>query len=282
MPYSRGGADTCLFCHRSAPSVVAIFETPHAVPGDVHGPFGPGQLQCEACHGPGGRHAGLVRPNQPRPAVIRFTPDSATPKAEQNAMCLGCHADDTAIGWDGGAHAANDVGCADCHRVHAGQDPVLTPATESEVCYGCHRNERAAMQRAFRHPLFAGGMSCSSCHSVHDSAGEHALARFTINDTCFQCHAEKRGPFLWEHAPAAEDCTICHAPHGSNQPGMLVQRAPFLCQSCHSQSAHPSLAQTTAGLPEAAASVFLLGQSCLNCHTAVHGSNHPSGSRLMR
>ena len=27
--------------------------------------------------------------------------------------------------------------------------------------------------------------------------------------------AEKRGPFLWEHAPVVENCTNCHTPHGS-------------------------------------------------------------------
>jgi hypothetical protein len=63
---------------------------------------------------------------------------------------------------------------------------------------------------------------------------------------------------------------------------MLTQRAPLLCQSCHSQQGHPSVAMETAGLPAGMPSQFLLGQSCLNCHSQVHGSNHPSGSKLMR
>ncbi len=99
---------------------------------------------------------------------------------------------------------------------------------------------------------------------------------------CFGCHAEKRGPYLWEHAPVAEDCSNCHNPHGSNHPGMLAQRAPLLCQSCHSQSGHPSIAYDADGLASGAPSQYLLGQSCLNCHSQVHGSNHPSGSKLMR
>ena len=111
---------------------------------------------------------------------------------------------------------------------------------------------------------------------------ELQLVRQTVNDTCFQCHAEKRGPYLWEHAPVAEDCTTCHNPHGSNQPGMLAQRAPFLCQSCHSQSGHPSIAYDADGLATGMPSQYLLAESCLNCHSQVHGSNHPSGSKLMR
>jgi hypothetical protein len=26
----------------------------------------------------------------------------------------------------------------------------------------------------------------------------------------------------------------------------------------------------------------VLGESCMNCHSRVHGSNHPSGLNLMR
>jgi hypothetical protein len=63
---------------------------------------------------------------------------------------------------------------------------------------------------------------------------------------------------------------------------MLSMRAPMLCQSCHSQAGHPSVPQDARGLPGNVPSALLLGQSCLNCHDQVHGSNHPSGSKLMR
>jgi hypothetical protein len=63
---------------------------------------------------------------------------------------------------------------------------------------------------------------------------------------------------------------------------MLVKRAPLLCQSCHSQAGHPSIPQDAGGLASATPSQYLLGQSCLNCHSQAHGSNHPSGSKLMR
>ena len=32
----------------------------------------------------------------------------------------------------------------------------------------------------------------------------------------------------------------------------------------------------------AGGSVFLLAGGCTNCHSQVHGSNHPSGAKLMR
>jgi len=279
--YTRKGADTCLSCHEDEVTL-AVFRGKHAVPSDSRGPFGHGQLQCEACHGPGGAHAGRVRRGQERPPVILFGSDSATPIDEQNGMCLDCHESDVGFSWHSGAHPSDEVACADCHDSHVARDAVLQTATQPDVCFDCHQIQRTETRKAFAHPIMEGKMDCVGCHSMHSDTVATQLARGNVNDTCQQCHAEKRGPFLWEHAPVSEDCGLCHAPHGSNHAGMLTKRAPLLCQSCHSQSGHPSIPQDADGLAAGAPSRFLLGQSCLNCHSQVHGSNHPSGSKLMR
>lgn len=279
--YSRKGADTCLSCHEDG-ATLAVFRTPHAVPSDSRSPFGHGQLQCEACHGPGDAHSGRVRRGQERPAVITFSSLDPTPVLQQNAMCLECHEPDIGFGWHGGAHPSDEVSCAGCHSSHNAVDPVLQTATQPEVCFDCHQITRNESRKAFAHPFLQGKMDCSGCHMQHGDEIDENLARQNVNDTCQQCHAETRGPYLWEHAPVSEDCGLCHAPHGSNHPGMLTQRAPLLCQSCHSQQGHPSFAQGTDGLADDMPSRFLLGQSCMNCHSQVHGSNHPSGSKLMR
>ncbi len=278
--YSRRGADTCLLCHGDE-STLAVFRTPHAVPGDNATPFGHGQLQCEACHGPGGAHAGPTGGGERAP-ILSFSDRYPAPVSVENGMCLTCHEDALGAGWHGGAHAAEDVGCADCHDSHAPRDPVLQTSTQPEVCYGCHQLTRAEANKPFAHPFAQGRMDCSACHSLHGDVVAASFVRQTLNDTCYQCHAQTRGPFLWEHAPVSEDCGHCHSPHGSIHPGMLTRRGPLLCQSCHSQAGHPSLALDADDLPGAMPSRFLLGQNCLNCHSQVHGSNHPSGSRLMR
>jgi DmsE family decaheme c-type cytochrome len=280
--YSREGADTCLSCHEED-STFALFRGAHAVPTDPNGPFGHGQLQCEACHGPTGDHSGRVRRGQERPAPgIDFGSDSATAVDVQNGACLGCHGPDTGFGWHGNDHDMNDISCADCHTSHAARDPVLMTATQPEVCFDCHQQQRTQSLKPYSHPIRQGEMDCSGCHSTHGDTSEWQFAQQTLNDTCFDCHAEKRGPYLWEHAPVAEDCSNCHDPHGSNFPGMLSMRAPMLCQSCHSQAGHPSLPADGDGLPDGVPSQYMLGQNCMNCHTQSHGSNHPSGSRLMR
>ncbi len=279
--YSRKGADTCIACH-DEPKILAIFKTRHGARTDPKAPFGHDKLQCEACHGPGAAHSGRVRSGQDRPAIPFFGKSSTGTATAQNGACLGCHRGDMKHGWTGSAHERQGLTCASCHASHQSRDAVLVKAAQPEVCYSCHRAQQAEARLPFTHPVEQGRMACSDCHNPHGTTTDANLVRTTLNATCNGCHAEKRGPFLWEHAPATEDCSLCHRPHGSTQPAMLTQRAPLLCQQCHSQAGHPALPATSGGLPGRTPSNYLLGGSCLNCHAQVHGSNHPSGRKLMR
>lgn len=293
--FTEKGADTCIKCHDEdeAYPVFDIFKTKHGQKGDKRSPFA--GLQCEACHGPGiagaeamqevldkGGHVGKVRPGQKRPPILNFGIKSDEPVEKQNASCLSCHQDSKHIDWLGSAHGGGNIACASCHTIHAAEDPVLRKKTQPEVCFNCHKKERAEFYKPSHHPIRFGEMTCSECHAPHGSDSGGVLVKTTLNQTCYTCHAEKRGPFLWEHAPVAEDCSLCHSPHGSIHPALLTKRAPLLCQQCHSQIGHPSVAFTPGGLPGGTASGFLLSGACMNCHVQVHGSNHPSGVKLMR
>ncbi len=290
--YTEKGADTCIRCHDedSEFPVFSIFKTKHAQPADKRTPFG--HLQCETCHGPGANHAKKVRPGEKQAPIFAFGPTSKlapdkrnpVPPEEQNKVCLGCHRGDARIGWNVSAHASGNLACVSCHKIHAAQDPVLTTATQPDVCFKCHRKQRADFNKPSVHPVRFGQMACSDCHNAHGANTTALLVKPTVNQTCYTCHAEKRGPFLWEHAPVTEDCTLCHTPHGSVYPALLKKSPPLLCQQCHSPSGHPSVARTADALPggTSAPSRFLLAGSCTNCHSQVHGSNHPSGVRLMR
>ena len=278
--YSSKGADTCLTCHGEE-AILSIFRTPHGHPTDPNAPFA--SAQCESCHGAGAAHGVMrVRRGQERPPMKKFGAQSGTPVAEQNEICLGCHQAAVDLAWHGSAHDLEFVSCADCHQLHAPQDRVLLVYEQAEVCYTCHQDKRAANFKPSIHPVRQGKMSCSSCHNPHQSVTDNLLTRDTVNQLCYECHAEKRGPYLWEHAPVPEDCTLCHDPHGSNNPALLTRRPPLLCQQCHSQAGHPSIAFTDRGLPGNNPSPFVVGGSCMNCHSRVHGSNHPSGVNLSR
>jgi DmsE family decaheme c-type cytochrome len=279
--YSSKGADTCIVCHDDF-EVLSLFKTRHGQRADARSPFGKGNLQCEACHGPGGDHARRIRSGQERPPIPHFGFNSTSSASERNDMCLGCHQHDMKHGWTGGSHQREGISCADCHQMHVARDPMLSESAHPQVCFGCHQRQKVQTYLPFAHPVRQGQMGCIECHDPHGTTADFALVKRSLNDTCFSCHADKRGPFLWEHAPAIEDCSLCHQAHGSSHPGLLTKRAPLLCQQCHSQAGHPSLPLTAAALPGGNPTALFLGQGCINCHSQIHGSNHPSGAKLMR
>ena len=295
--YSRRGADTCLGCHdETYPFPTGeVFATRHGHPAIVGSPFEsaeraqpPAGLQCEACHGPIGEHGEqILADGEQRESIINFGRRGNAWASLQNGMCLACHEDYEHSRWAGSAHEQADVACADCHRIHARADPVREKSRQVDACTDCHRNVAADTLKRSAHPLRTGAIGgnpliCGDCHDPHGNVGETLTAGNTLNDTCFACHAEKRGPFLWEHAPAAEDCSICHEPHGSNQPALLVRRPPQLCQGCHSSAGHRNLPQFADQLPPGQPTEYLVARACMNCHSEVHGSNHPSGDRFRR
>lgn len=277
--FSQKGADTCLKCH-DTPQVKAIFATPHAVTSDARTPFA--HAQCETCHGAGGDHTKRLHPGDARPPIPMFGKNSGTPVAQENATCISCHQDSHQADWQGSVHEREGVACVSCHRIHAEHDPVTVAQTQPAVCYTCHRDVQADFQKLSAHPVASGNLSCTSCHEPHDSLFPALLKKPNVNQTCYTCHAELRGPFLWEHPPVAEDCSNCHVPHGSSKPALLTQRPPQLCQQCHAGEDHPRVAFTGGGLPSGTPSAFMLGGSCMNCHAHVHGSNAPSGADLTR
>jgi len=283
--YSEKGADTCLGCHdedSATYSASAIFKGRHGQRGDARAPFGKGGLQCEACHGPGANHS--PKNADKSTTINNFKADSFLSAGERNQACLTCHQGGARTGWHSGAHERSLVACTDCHKVHVERDAVLAKTSQAQVCYACHQQQRAQFLQNSSHPVRFGKMACSDCHNTHGNTNTAMLVKPTLNQTCYTCHAEKRGPLLWEHAPVAEDCSLCHNPHGTVRAAMLVKSPPLLCQQCHSSAGHPSVARTGAALPggTAGGQIFLLAGSCINCHSQVHGSNHPSGSKLLR
>ena len=258
----------CLGCHKE-PKITALFSTPHAQKGDPRTQFA--KHECDTCHG-----------DKPQHPKTSFGAKAETPVDEQNQVCLGCHESGSRIHWQGSAHQSSDLACASCHTIHATQDPILDKTSQTKVCFSCHAEQKAQSYLRSRHPFREAKMVCSDCHNPHGTTNDFLLAENTVNETCFNCHAEKRGPFLWEHPPAQENCALCHNPHGSTQDRLLKVRAPYLCQQCHSDAFHPSTLYDGSGVPPAGAQSRLLAESCLNCHYAIHGSNHPSGAAFDR
>jgi DmsE family decaheme c-type cytochrome len=249
---------------------------------------------CEACHGPGSLH---VADTQDKSKIIGFSKEWATPIDTQNTQCLACHSGGQRLHWPGSIHATNKLACSDCHNPMArfSNGGLLKKSSITETCQSCHQQQRAEFRKKSHMPVPEGKMTCEDCHNPHGSSTKRLLKADSVNELCTGCHAEKRGPFIWEHAPVRESCLNCHHPHGSNHDKLLVQTRPMLCQQCHSGQGgmgHQLFAGNTlpGGLINGAApatnatagSRRTLGRTCQNCHSQVHGSNHPSGARLQR
>ncbi|QIZ76304.1 DmsE family decaheme c-type cytochrome [Ferrimonas lipolytica] len=266
--YSTKGADSCLMCHAKSDTVMALFAGAHGNTASSDGPMA--QLHCESCHGPQGKHKGKNEP------MIAFGADGNVSAELQNTVCLSCHQDNERLAWHDSVHVDADVSCVSCHQVHAANDTILARDQQNAVCSRCHTEQRAAMHKRSSHPLENNAMVCGDCHTPHGSLSEAALKQPSVNDSCFECHAEMRGPFLWEHEAVVDDCSNCHNPHGSVNDNLLTRKAPQLCQNCHQPDGHQFNVEPTDG------NVFTTGQSCLNCHNQIHGSNHPSGNYLRK
>jgi len=274
------GDQACLECHATEVdnfhrSSHATFSSDPTLPLDRKG--------CEGCHGPGKTHK-----DEEGGHDIAFT--NMKP-ADTNAVCLRCHQDVmTTTQWHHEAHARGGVSCISCHQIHASETPAsaaqkddhgllkkqifpaakmtgkLLKSDEATLCGSCHRSEVAEFRQNSHHPVPEGRLVCSDCHQVHPTTSAGPKNPSAIKAKCVSCHADKAGPFVYEHDPVAgwmgTGCMECHKPHGSHNPQLLNSFSRGLCAQCHTEK----LAN------------HFPGRSCWNagCHVALHGSNSDS------
>jgi DmsE family decaheme c-type cytochrome len=211
-----------------------------------------------------------------------LNPAKMSPR-EASAQCMTCHNRGAHAAWEGSAHDVRQLSCSTCHSVHhfTSVEAQLKTRDQTTLCATCHRDKVAKLDRSGHMPLREGKMECTSCHNPHGSQNNVRLlnAGSSVTEFCATCHTDKRGPFLYEHAPVRENCTTCHDPHGSSNERMLVAKMPILCQRCHIHTRHPSTIYDNLVVNS---SNRLYARSCVTCHANIHGSNHPSGGTFLR
>jgi DmsE family decaheme c-type cytochrome len=251
------GVDVCKTCHEEI--YKKHFElTPHFQT-TLEGGHG-----CESCHGPGSEH---VEGGGDITKIIRF---STLSTQDATARCLSCHGDKLQQRhFSASSHASSDVGCLSCHSPHHAKEANhLLAQAQPDLCYGCHVSAKADFARPYHHRVDEGLLFCSDCHNVHGTTTVRQVRTIPTGDAiCVKCHAEKQGPFVYEHVPVkTEGCTSCHTPHGSNNPRYLrVSQVNLLCLQCHTFPV-----QGPAGPAHNQAAKY---QACTMCHTQIHGSN---------
>ncbi len=273
-PPAYVGADVCVACHGEVADQMAA---------TLHGKSAFAKLSnqgCETCHGPGSAHADDPENPSLQPSITKL---SARAQAD---TCQQCHSGGQQFFWNGGRHEARGLSCTSCHSVHSpkSEQAQLASATVTEQCFSCHKDVRAEIWKTSHHPVREGKITCSDCHNPHGSPTPKMIRAATVNEQCYTCHTEKRGPFLWEHPPVRENCMNCHTPHGSNHLKLQRTSVPYLCQQCHSNTRHPGTLYDAFRAPTlenpATGSNRLFNRACLDCHSAIHGSNHPSSPYL--
>src|SRR5204863_4912293 len=96
--------------------------------------------------------------------INSLKPDSPLTARQRNQPCLGCHQDATRSAWHVGAHDANQLACTDCHKLHTDRDPVQAKSTQPDVCFTCHKKQRADFQKASTHPVDRKSTRLNSSH----------------------------------------------------------------------------------------------------------------------
>lgn len=279
------GDAVCTRCHSDVNGdevenypVLPIARTKHGTRADKRTP------SCVGCHGTSERHLkqeGKVRPLPDKPFGKKM---AANDPVAHNQACLACHEGGKLMHWGGSTHSRRDIPCTDCHQMHVSHDRATTREKIPDMCMSCHKEKKAQFAKPSHHPVPEGQMVCTDCHNPHGSAGPKLMVKDSINETCYTCHMQYRGPFLWNHQPVTQDCALCHNPHGSTTPGMLKQRSPFLCQQCHEPTSHRGNFPGVNGVQANGSGSGALTQArgCANCHSNIHGGNNPTGTGTQR
>jgi DmsE family decaheme c-type cytochrome len=271
------GSEACQMCHEE---IAKAFEkNPHYALERVPARGWKGKV-CESCHGPAAKHTESVAAADVRnPAKLAV--------AEADRVCLKCHLNQPSqANRIQSAHAKSQVSCVGCHSIHTrgpgDSEPGFAPRKPAAInrqCASCHTPVWAEFQRPHRHKLPEGAMSCVDCHDPHGSLLPRLVRTSLGNQVgCLKCHGDKRGPFVFEHAPVRlEGCKTCHEPHGSANPRMLARaEVRFLCLECHvngTASAAAASGVIGGGIPPAFHDLRSPRfRNCTVCHMKVHGS----------
>lgn len=258
------GSEMCKSCHEDVYKSFA--KTAHYKL--ITGKFKPAETGCEACHGPGEEH---VSAGGDKSKIRRY--EEMKPAAIAEA-CLSCHnRQPERMNFLRSEHGVNDVACTSCHDPHFAKVTAnLLRQPQPKLCYECHGEVRTEFSMPFHHRVPEGVMKCTDCHSQHGGVNPRLLrASVATDQICFRCHADKRGPFAFEHAPTkVEGCQICHTPHGATNSRMLRRNeVRFLCLECHTNTA----AIPVPGTPSFHNIATPRFQNCTTCHVMIHGSN---------
>lgn len=233
--------------------------------------------------------------------------------------CAECHRQE-ALGramvaeWEASRHAANGIGCYDCHQAKKGEPDafehhgrMISTIVSPADCAGCHETEA----KQFMHSHHArGGEILGSLDNVLGEVVEGVPA---VVNGCRQCHGGqvkvmangRLDPTTWPNTGIGRlnpdgskgSCSACHSRHLFSA---KVARRPENCGKCHLGPDHPQIEiyqESKHGIAFAAnvdrmnleADSWVLGRdytaapTCATCHlsaTPELAATHDPGERI--
>jgi predicted CXXCH cytochrome family protein len=256
-PVMEAGCDNChAFAKREGQWIVSLSAE--------------GKDLCAQCHEEQGKRAALSKPHMP----VDDCSNCHVPHASEQVpllsaslpdLCLGCHDKDETKAKHKGqpVHATN---CGQCHDPHGNDKPkfltgkVMHPPFNEGACESCHRPTRSQqvrfiskvpalcyachtdLEKKFKGTSVHGPVAkgeCTQCHDPH-MAGQAKLVKERSPQLCFGCHpAIEQALKANAHAPAKDDCGVCHGTHATGRPHLLLDAMmggpgiQSLCANCH-------------------------------------------------
>ncbi len=236
----------CMFCHNGYPRIPAGHEATGSDPvflGDL-----PEGIDCQRCHGPGGKHvrtagtAGATREDI-RGSIVN--PARLNSKLQME-ICMQCHLETTStripatvVRFNRGPFSfvagepLEDFMIAFDHAPGTGHDDKFEAVSSVY---------RLRQSRCFVRS--EGGLTCQMCHDPHRvSAGAKAMSHYS--GVCRQCHVSAIDSLIasGKH-PRAADCTTCHMPK------RRAEDTPRMIMTDHLIQRHPPAGNLRAEFPE--------------------------------
>jgi hypothetical protein len=203
-------------------------------------------VQCENCHGKGGKHIATPR-------------EANSPKASLGAdMCGTCHSGShhntfSDAEWKGTKHAAALKTLVDLNK--------KTPGAAQDACLNCHSadyilapdNEKPTLKTA----KYA--ITCAACHDGHSTA-----TRLPAIQLCTRCHTGEglkvgmqahhptREMFLGKFIPGTgifNPPTTKHVANGIGCPSCHMSKSPFVSEAQPAKTGHDFLPKPEACVP---------------------------------
>lgn len=223
----------CMFCHNAIPQIPPGNEAAGSDP--IFAGQLPSGIDCQRCHGPGGRHVAIVegrsgKPSEARSSIVNPGRLSANLRME---ICMQCHLETSS-----GRIPAEIVRFDRGPFSYRPGEPLETFRIAFDHAKGTGHDDKfeavSSVYRLRQSKCFlqsAGKLICETCHNPHRVVrGAEATTHYAA--VCHQCHPTESLASAGTHT-SSQNCTGCHMPkrRAQDTPGMvmtdhLIQRRP--------------------------------------------------------